>query len=519
MESPQHINISNKFNIHHNVFLFGGYGMLLYTVALVVSFIINRPLFEDLMLSLVIAVPVVVGLGCLTLIGLCIARIHGMFAKGDLVHADENWVVIREGPIFNKHLVVQERNNTQHKFNYKINELPPQQDVPQLPPPKIQSFYDLLVSGAVRQALDQGKLILGYVLNQDGQATLRYGTWREVYSCAVAGVPGVGKTTTVLFLLYQAILCGAKLIVVDPHIHEPQESLAARLVGFEKSFIFSACDDTTSEVLKRIGWLKDEIKRRKKRGVKQPMVIAVFDEINALMRIDEVKKELTELLIVIEEEGRKYGMFALLIGQRWSRSDIGNPAVRGAVASMMVHRLTDANQIELLLGTKKHVHPVLGLDTGHHMFRDTKGGLSEIITPHTTGGDGEYIRWLLNGGTTGTGSESGSTGGSEDGSFYELPTGSDAWFNRPENQREPVYVDAEYRAEGSMQEEEEEVEVVDKSKLDHLIDMKLEGSSVNDIIAQVFGVTSKGAAYQLALQELRTYEKVLAQRYAKVTQR
>lgn len=385
------MSLNIKTNVNHNILLIGGWGIFVYVLGMVVAFIVNRGLFVNIAIYSLYGFMGTIALALLTAFLFAIVHIYHKAIKTSVAHVDENWLVTREGKPFRKELIVHTKQLPQNK----IKELPPL-SLPEPAKPVIDTFSELLTSGVVNQVLSQGKLIIGYSLEKDGSAVMRMGTWKELYSCAVAGVSGAGKTTTVLFLLYQAILCGTKLILVDPHMGDPEESLAARLVGFEKAFIHKPCDDNSIAVLKRVRWLKTELAHRKAHGIKEPRIIAVFDEINALMRNDEIKGELSELIVMIAEEGRKFGIFALLIGQRWAAQEIGNNAsVRGALASTMVHRLTDTNQIKLLMGSTKHNEAVLSLTQGHYLFRDTNGGLSEMVTPYTDDKDGQYVQRLL----------------------------------------------------------------------------------------------------------------------------
>ncbi len=231
------------------------------------------------------------------------------------------------------------------------------------------------------KAIQQRRLIIGY--EQSG--SLRFGSWLDLYSCAIAGVSGSGKTTTVLFLLYQSVLHGAKIILVDPHIHEPEESLAARLMPLGTALGYRPVDDSIENILRAVRYLSKEVARRKDSGYKTPVLMFVIDEFNAVMRQLKAaghEKELAELLLSIAQEGRKFGVFAMLIGQRWAHEEIGGANIRSSLASQLVHRFTDENQAKLLIGGRNGPK-CLELPTGHYLFRDTSGVLKEMVTPYT----------------------------------------------------------------------------------------------------------------------------------------
>ena len=260
----------------------------------------------------------------------------------------------------------------------------------------ILSFAELIAAGLVLDAAREGFILRGYV-----GGLLHYGTWLDLYSCGVGGVSGSGKTTTVRFLLFQGILIGGRLLMVDPAIHEPSESLAAQFAAFGKRIhVMPPCDDNSEQVTKRIRWLWNEYLRRKKHGIKGPAIIFVIDEFNEVVALlpTEVKKELAELLLRISQSGRKFGLFAMLIGQRWSEQDLGGrgygAAIRSSLAALLAHRFTDPQQASKLVTSSK-VEECTGLQEGHFFFRDTHGGCDYTITPYTASEDGAAIELLL----------------------------------------------------------------------------------------------------------------------------
>jgi len=128
--------------------------------------------------------------------------------------------------------------------------------------------------------------------------------------------------------------------------------------------------------------------------------VFVLDEFNAIVRRlpDELRKELADLLLTIAQEGRKFGIFAMIIGQRWSENDLGGKnygaAIRSSLASTLAHRFTDEDQAKKLIGSKNGAK-CLDLEQGHYYFRDTSGKLSETVTPYTTMEDGVIIQELI----------------------------------------------------------------------------------------------------------------------------
>lgn len=264
-------------------------------------------------------------------------------------------------------------------------------DLPALLPPLL-TFAEMLEHGLIQSAIAQGKMILGYYADTH---ELRYGTWLDLYSAGNGGVSGSGKSTTTRFLLFQAVMAQAKLIMIDPHIGDPEESLSHQFSLLPATIHqIQPCDARAGNVLKRVNWLSKELDRRKRTGMKDPVLVFVIDEFNALMRVKEVREELTELLLGIEQEGRKFGIFALLIGQRWSAQDLGGADIRTSLASKMAHRFSDEDQAKRFIGSK-YGKRLLELETGHWLFYDTKGKTAEMVTPETYAEDGAIIARIL----------------------------------------------------------------------------------------------------------------------------
>jgi hypothetical protein len=263
--------------------------------------------------------------------------------------------------------------------------------------PRIPTFAEMLESGMVQAAISRGQMIIGFYAETHQP---RFGSWLDLYSAGNGGVSGSGKSTTTRFLLFQAVMASAKLIMVDPHIGDPDESLSHQFSLLPASIHqIRPCDGRAVNVLKRVDWLSRELVRRKNTGAKTPALVFVIDEFNAQMRVKEVREELSTLLLDIEQEGRKFGIFALLIGQRWSAQDLGGADIRTSLSSKMGHRFSDEGQAVRFMGSK-HGKKLLELETGHWLFYDTKGKTSEMVTPETLAQDGRMIGRILTGAAT-----------------------------------------------------------------------------------------------------------------------
>lgn len=350
-------------------------------------------------------------------------------------------------------------------------------------PAPLLTFSQLLEQGIIQAALSQGKMVLGYYADNH---TLRYGSWLDLYSCGIGGVSGSGKSTTVRFLLFQAMLAKGRFIFVDPHIADEEESLAAQFRLFTGVHQFPPCNAAPKEVLQRVRWLKREFDRRKKTGMKTPFLILVIDEFNAVMRIKEVREELADLLLEIEQESRKFGIFAMLLAQRWSAQDLGGADIRTSLASLLAHRFTDEDQARKLVGSRNGPR-CLDLDTGHWLFRDTKGKLNEMVTPETSSEDGARVAQLA--GTSIIASIPASRGTS---------TGPLVLTEAMDTQLADVATT-------------EPVEPGDVARIGEVRALLLERKGQNEIIEALWGVrSSDGRPYRTAVEEYRDILATLA---------
>lgn len=258
-----------------------------------------------------------------------------------------------------------------------------------------KTFRQLLEDGTIVSALKRGEMVLGYV---DGE--LRTMKIKQLYSCGIGGLSGTGKSTTVRLLLFQFALLSARLVMIDPHIGDKEESLAESFKGFTSIHALPPCGEETKEIERRVDILMREYHRRKNNGVKGPPLILVIDELNGLMRRlpSELRIALSELILTLEGEARKFGMFCLLIGQRWSEQDLGGKphgaAIRDSLASTIAHRFQSEDQAKKLIGSQ-YARACLALRNGNYLFRDTDGEVVQVYTPNTLASDAVLVQQHL----------------------------------------------------------------------------------------------------------------------------
>ncbi len=249
----------------------------------------------------------------------------------------------------------------------------------------VPSFRDLLDRGQVAQG---APLILGFT--QSGPLT---GSWRDLYSSAVAGVSGSGKTTTIRFLACQSALHGARFIVIDPHADTGDDSLAATLSPLQHAMLCEPAGDDSS-ILQAVKLVRSRLDARLHGDKERSPIVMAVDEFTRCMRSSVIADELASLIEAIGQEGRKLGVYAMLAGQVWTAERAGGTPLRDALASCYVHRIK-RRQANFLLQLGDELPETLTLPTGAAFLYRTSGEIEEVRVPLTTAADVEHVASLL----------------------------------------------------------------------------------------------------------------------------
>lgn len=251
----------------------------------------------------------------------------------------------------------------------------------------VPSFAQLLDAGRVGR---NNPLLLGFDAASGHELA---GTWRDLYSAAIAGVSGSGKTTTVRFLAAQSALHGARWVLLDPHADAGDESLAGTLAPLSSTFLCAPAVDHRA-MLNSVQLVADALDRRlsNKSSERWPLILAA-DEFTSLMRGD-LAEPLAALIERIAQEGRKVLVFALVSGQVWTAERTGGSALRDSLASCYVHRMK-RRQANHLLQLGDELPETLTLPTGHALLYRTSGELVEVAIPNTTAADVARVGSLL----------------------------------------------------------------------------------------------------------------------------
>lgn len=254
-----------------------------------------------------------------------------------------------------------------------------------------------------RQLLDGGRLapgqpmLLGYDRTTGEPVN---GSWLDLYSTAVGGLSGTGKSWTATFLACQAALHGSRLLILDPHAESP-ESLAARLAPMRGQFICAPAT-TPAEMLTAVKLAAGELARRKAGGYTRGTapIVVVADEFAALQR-GELADPLAALIEALGQEGRKLDLYGMVCSQVWSAERAGGTPLRDSLASAYIHRLRPA-QARMLSGLTSADLPddLFSLPQGTAYLVTTGGELRPVVIPQMAPEDVQRVAELLGGATS-----------------------------------------------------------------------------------------------------------------------
>ena len=286
-------------------------------------------------------------------------------------------------PHISHHAELEQHGN----FGMSAGELP-QVGPPAPPAGAVPRFSELLDQGRIGRG---NPLLLGY--DRDTGAAVE-GSWLDLYSCAVGGLSGSGKSWTACFLAAQAALHGARLIILDPHA-DNAESLATRLSPMAPRFVCEVAD-TPRAMHQAVQLVAGELERRKSGGRGEPWLF-LADEFSALQR-GELAEPLAQLVEALGQEGRKLGLYGMVCGQVWTATRAGGTELRDSLASAYVHRLRPA-QARMLTGLTAADLPgdLISLPAGTAYLLSTAGELRPVVIPQVDTRDIARVAELASG--------------------------------------------------------------------------------------------------------------------------
>jgi len=245
----------------------------------------------------------------------------------------------------------------------------------------IPTFKDLLSQGV----FTPGKpLIFG--MTQEGQA--KTGSWSDLFSSAIAGQSGQGKTSTLRSLIAQSLLTGqvGQFWILDYHYPHPESLLAS--LGSVKDCHYIKYAQSRLDTLHLVSEIEANLDARLD-GLEpsQPVKVVVMDETLILAdRMPEIKN----LIFRIGTEGRKAGMYGLFSAQTWKAQDVGGSDVRDNLTSIIAHKMKQ-RQAQTLLQDRESVKACKRLHTGQALFVPTKGEPEILNIPLCTPDDMQEV--------------------------------------------------------------------------------------------------------------------------------
>lgn len=229
----------------------------------------------------------------------------------------------------------------------------------------------------------QGQIVFGY----DQQHRPVIGGLNDLYSFGIGGMSGSGKTSTTAFLLAQACLAGAKLIVIDQHGGN-DDSLTNKLAPLSPAYLCQPAA-STHDIKASLELLSSIFETRKglgNRGRLEPSIILVADEFLALMRQSDLAQPMKDIGAMLSQEGRKFGLYGAFISQKWSIASSGD--MRDTLTSHLIHR-TRPELARYQTGLKSSELPsdTMTLSPGQFYLLDNHGELQKLSAPYVSKDD------------------------------------------------------------------------------------------------------------------------------------
>lgn len=236
-------------------------------------------------------------------------------------------------------------------------------------PAPVPSFSELLQKGQIAPG---NPLIFGYT--ETGQA--KTGTWVDLFSSAVGGVSGTGKTATLRNIIAQSLLTGQveTFWITDFHFPHPQSLLAT--LGDLKNLQAIRYVENPFDLPDLLQEVEATIDRRlRMEEASTPIKVLVCDEVLILCeRIPQLKR----IIKRIGTEARKCGVYGLFSAQTWKADAVGGSEVRDCLTSRFAHKM-QPKQANLLLQDSDQSKQVKQLSTGKALFSPVNG-VSEILS-------------------------------------------------------------------------------------------------------------------------------------------
>lgn len=282
---------------------------------------------------------------------------------------------------------------TNYHQHIETHAAPP--EVPQLEAkPDDMPALPLTVAG--RSRLEQLRQI-GHICRSGNSLLTGYSEGKPSYielpECgfiAIGGQPRVGKSSTSLLLIEQAILSDWHVFVGDPHVQKA-DGLLSRCKPFSGRLAKQAVTpDEISDMIR----LVDKIGRRRVEGdPDRTPCILVIDEFSNLVWRGMLPADVLGILPSMAAEYAGVGVHGILIAHDWSKASLGGDlgaALRRAITHRLIHRM-DAGNVEFLLpkGNTAQARAVTNLDVGRALYWGLEGA-QMVAVPWVGDDDARY---------------------------------------------------------------------------------------------------------------------------------
>jgi hypothetical protein len=199
---------------------------------------------------------------------------------------------------------------------------------------EVPTIMELIESGVI--AVGQMIMHMGFEMGKGGLIPV-LDKWPG--SFAIPGQGRSGKTRRATSIIFQAILAGAKVIVLDPHSNKP-DGIAKLLAPLDRWITIVRGEENCAAAAK--GFL-NEMERRvsdQNGGPWKPWFILIDEWSRLMINLnDEDKEMLIGLVRDCSTQYAGYDGYAGIIGHIWTEKESGGTVIRRTLHHAFVHRL------------------------------------------------------------------------------------------------------------------------------------------------------------------------------------
>jgi plasmid maintenance system antidote protein VapI len=245
--------------------------------------------------------------------------------------------------------------------------------------PKVPTFREI-----ARHLEKDDDLIFGYT--EAGEP--KTGTWVDLFSSAIGGQSGQGKTATLRNIIAQSLLTGqvATFWVLDWHYPHPKSLLAS--LGALKDHPAIRWVENPFDIPKLLQEVEDTIDRRlQMKEASEPVKVLVCDEVLILC---EKIPQMSHVIRRIGTESRKCGVYGLFSSQTWKADSVGGSEVRDCLTSIISHKMKP-KQASMLLQDADQAKIVKELSPGRVLFCPVSGEPEILQVPYCDPGDMDVV--------------------------------------------------------------------------------------------------------------------------------